>query len=160
MRYSGIIYNDFSSASGVCLSFFTQGCPHRCHGCHNPETWDFEGGKEFTTDTLSSIISGLQANGIHRNLCIMGGEPLCPDNLFLTHLVISSVKEVLPDTKIYIWSGYTYEELAKQSDSHMKYILTTADFLIDGPYIEAQRDITLPMRGSRNQRVIDLKQCS
>lgn len=113
MKYSGIIYNDFSSAPGVCLSFFTQGCPHHCHGCHNPETWNFEGGREFTTDTLSNIISGLRANGIHRSLCIMGGEPLCPDNLFLTHLVISSVKEALPDTKIYIWTGYTHEELVK-----------------------------------------------
>lgn len=159
MKYSGIIYNDFSSAPGVCLSFFTQGCPHHCHGCHNPETWDFEGGREFTTDTLSNIISGLRANGIHRSLCIMGGEPLCLDNLFLTHLVISSVKETLPDTKIYIWTGYTHEELVKQTNSHIEYILATANFLIDGPYIEEQRDITLLMRGSRNQRIINLEEC-
>ena len=157
MQYSGIIYNDFSSAPGVCLSFFTQGCPHRCLNCHNQETWDFEGGKEFTADTLSSIIKGLQANGINRDLCIMGGEPLCPENLFLTHLVIESVKRALPETKIYIWTGYILENLPYKTEAHLKQILSIADFLIDGPYIEAQRDITLSMRGSRNQRIIDLK---
>lgn len=157
MKYSGIIYNDFSSAPGVCLSFFTQGCPHHCHGCHNPETWDFKGGREFTTDTLSDIISGLQANNIERNLCIMGGEPLCPENEFLTHLVISSVKEKLPNTKVYIWTGYTYEELLR-SGGRITQIFELTDYLIDGPYIEPLRDITLPMRGSSNQRVIKLKQ--
>lgn len=156
MKYSGIIYNDFSSAPGVCLSFFTQGCPHHCHGCHNPETWDFKGGREFTTDTLSDIISGLQANNIERNLCIMGGEPLCPENEFLTHLVISSVKEKLPNTKVYIWTGYTYEELLR-SGGRITQIFELTDYLIDGPYIEPLRDITLPMRGSSNQRVIKLK---
>lgn len=156
MRYSGIIYNDFSSAPGVCLSFFTQGCPFHCKGCHNQETWDFEGGKEFTPQTLESIIAGLQANGIDRNLCIMGGEPLCQDNLFLTHLVIESVKKALPNTKVYIWTGYQYEDLIKVSDSHLKRILELSDCIVDGPYKEEERDITLPMRGSRNQRVIYL----
>lgn len=157
MRYSGIIYNDFSSAPGVCLSFFTQGCPFHCHGCHNQETWDYEGGREFTPETLSSIISGLKANGIYRDLCIMGGEPLCPENTFLTLLIIKTVKQELPDTKVYIWTGYLYEDLLRRSDNHMKQILKLADFLIDGPYIESERDITLPMRGSRNQRIIELK---
>lgn len=157
MRYAGIIYNDFAAASGVCLSFFTQGCPHRCHNCHNQETWDFNGGHEFTEETLRHIITGLTKNGIHRTFCIMGGEPLCPENLFLTQLIISSVKQKLPETKIYIWTGYTIEELRKSTSKALQYILSTADVLIDGPYIEAERDITLPMRGSRNQRIIPLK---
>lgn len=157
MKYSGIIYNDFSAAPGVSLSFFTQGCPHHCSGCHNPETWSFDGGKEFTTETLSSIVSGLTANGIHRTLCIMGGEPLCPENEFLTHLVISSVKEKLPNTKVYIWTGYTYEELLR-SGGRIAQIFELTDYLIDGPYIESLRDITLPMRGSSNQHIINLKQ--
>lgn len=156
MQYSGIIYNDFSAAPGVSLSFFTQGCPHRCKGCQNPETWSYDGGKEFTTETLSSIVSGLTANNIHRTLCIMGGEPLCQENLFLVHLIIDTVKKELPNTKIYIWTGYTYEELLKSSDAHLQLILKNIDVLIDGPYIEAERDITLPLRGSRNQRVIEL----
>lgn len=156
MQYSGIIYNDFSAAPGVSLSFFTQGCPHRCQGCQNPETWSYDGGKEFTPETLSSIVSGLTANGIHRTLCIMGGEPLCQENLFLVHLIIDTVKKELPNTKIYIWTGYTYEELLKSSDARLQLILKNTDVLIDGPYIETERDITLPLRGSRNQRVIEL----
>ena len=78
MRYSGVIYNDVTAAPGLSVSFFTQGCPHRCVGCHNPETWDFNGGKEFTPEVLENIISKLSAQHIQRNLCIMGGEPLAP----------------------------------------------------------------------------------
>lgn len=158
MRYAGIIYNDFSAAPGVCLTFFTQGCPHRCKGCHNPETWDFNGGRELAGDTLSSIISGLQANGIHRDLCIMGGEPLCPENSFLVRMIVREVKKALPDTKIYIWTGYLYEDLKKSTDLNIPDILQSIDVLIDGPYIEEERDITLPMCGSRNQRVLYLNQ--
>lgn len=156
MKYAGIIYNDFSAAPGVCLSFFTQGCPHRCQGCHNPETWEFDGGREFTNETLSSIISGLTANGIQRDLCIMGGEPLCPENTFLTNLVIQSVKEQLPNVKVYVWTGYLYEDLKTSTDSHIKNILSLTDVLIDGPYIERERDVTMLMCGSRNQRIIYL----
>lgn len=154
MRYAGIIYNDFASAPGVCLSFFTQGCPHKCHGCHNPETWDFDGGKEFTQETLSSIVEGLTANNIHRTLAVMGGEPLCPENLFLTNLVITTVKEKLPATKIYLWTGYLYNDL--KNNSQVMNILKNVDVLIDGPYVEEERDITMPLAGSRNQRVIYL----
>ena len=156
MKYAGIIKNDMSAAPGVSVSFFTQGCPHRCRGCHNPETWDFEKGKEFTNDTLNEIISALSANGIERSLAIMGGEPLCQDNTFLTYLVIKTVKEKLPNTKVYIWTGYYYEYLLKLHDPRVAQILELTDVLIDGPYVEALRDITLPMRGSSNQSIIDL----
>ena len=156
MRYSGLIRNDLTAAPGVSVTFFTQGCPHRCKGCHNPETWDFDGGKDFTVEILNDIDRSISANGVERNFCIMGGEPLCEENSFLTCMVISEVKRRVPKAKIYIWSGYTYEHLSKSGDSHVRDALTLADVLIDGPYIEAQRDITLPMRGSRNQRVIDL----
>ena len=159
MRYAGLIRNDFSAAPGISVSFFTQGCPHHCPGCHNPETWDFDGGKEFTYDVLNEIINALTANGIERSLSILGGEPLCEQNIFLTLLVIKTVKERLPNTKIYIWTGYYYDELMKRnSDSHLKTILSLADYLIDGPYIQNLRDITLPMRGSSNQTIIDLKE--
>lgn len=159
MRYAGIIYNDFSAAPGVCLSFFTQGCPHRCQGCHNPETWSFDGGREFSDQTLVSIIEGLQANGIHRDLCIMGGEPLCMQNLSLVWEIIFQVKKELPTTKIYIWTGYVYEELQEisKASSCLRHILRNTDVLIDGPYIEEKRDISLFMCGSSNQRIIDLK---
>lgn len=159
-RYAGIIYNDFSAAPGVSLSFFTQGCPFHCKGCHNPETWDFNGGREFNDKTLASIIKGLTANGIKRNLCIMGGESLCPENRELTEYVIMGVKTALPETKIYLWTGYTYEQLLEikesQNDEILNSILHNINTLIDGEYIEEMRDITLFMRGSRNQRIIEL----
>lgn len=156
MRYSGLILNDITAAPGLCVSFFTQGCPHHCPGCHNPGTWAFDGGKEFTNDTLHKILEGLTAQGIKRNLCIMGGEPLCEANAFLVNLILQEVRHKLPEVKIYIWSGYTYEELLRSGDPHVKSCLKIADVLIDGPYIEAERDLTLEMRGSRNQRIIDL----
>ena len=90
----------------------------------------------------------------------MGGEPLCQENLFLTNLVITAAKNAYPDLKIYVWTGYLYEELLKLlSTNHLlRNILNTIDVLVDGPYIDSLRDITLHMRGSSNQRVINLKQ--
>ena len=157
MKYAGIIKNDVTAGEGVCVSFFTQGCPHHCAGCHNPETWAFDGGKEFTQEILSELIRDINANGIQRNFCVMGGEPLCPENQFLTQLVISTIKEKYPDIKVYIWTGYLYEDLLASSSSKLENILSMTDVLIDGPYIQEERDITLAMRGSRNQRIIELK---
>lgn len=156
MRYSGIIKNDLAAAPGVSLTFFTQGCPHHCPGCHNPNSWSFDGGEEFTPDTLQEIIDGLHENNINRPLCIMGGEPLCQENLFLVALIIKEVKEKFPDTPIYIWTGYLYEDLLKNDNVRLKYILERTNYLIDGPYVESLRDLTLPMRGSSNQRIFDL----
>lgn len=153
MRYAGIIKNDFSAAPGTSVTFFTQGCPHRCEGCHNPETWDFEGGEEVTHDTILEVIEAITANGLHRNLCIMGGEPLCPENQFLTNLIINSVKEKLPDTKIYLWTGYCLEDL-DMNNNRVKSILEQVDCLIDGPYEKTKRDVSLFMRGSSNQRIL------
>ena len=153
MRYAGIIKNDFSAAPGTSVTFFTQGCPHRCEGCHNPETWDFEGGEEVTHDTILEVIEAITANGLHRNLCIMGGEPLCPENQFLTNLIINSVKEKLPDTKIYLWTGYYLEDL-DMSNNRIKSILEQVDCIIDGPYDKTKRDVSLFMRGSSNQRIL------
>lgn len=156
MRYAGIIKNDFAAAPGVSLTFFTQGCPHRCPGCHNQETWDFEGGKEFTYQTLDDIVTGLTANGIERTLCIMGGEPLCQENLFLTNLVLTHVKEHIPNLKVYLWTGYLYEDLKKSTDTTLQNILQLTNVLVDGPFIESERDISEPLRGSRNQRILYL----
>lgn len=160
MRYAGLIKNDMAAAPGVCLTFFVQGCPLRCEGCHNKDLWDFEGGKEFTMKTMDDILNGLSANNIERPFCIMGGEPLCPENIFLTTLVVKTVREQKPDTKIYLWTGYTYEKLLDNitSNSKIEYLLDNIDVLIDGPYIQEQRDITLSMRGSSNQRIIDLSE--
>ena len=153
MRYAGLIKDDLAAGPGLCVTFFTQGCPHRCHGCHNPETWDFEGGQEFHPDIIKEIIDALTANGIERKLCIMGGEPLCKENEFLTMLIILEVRRRLPDVEVYLWTGYTLEELEEKGE-RVKTILQSIDCLIDGPYIEKLRDTTLPMRGSLNQRII------
>ena len=158
MRYASINFNDITAAPGLCVTVFLQGCPHHCPGCHNPTTWDFNGGEESTAETMTEIIEGLNAQNIQRNLCIMGGEPLAPQNTFLTNMIINEVKLRYPDIKIYVWTGYTYEEIQLLCDSHVKHILEQADYLIDGRYIEELRDITLEMRGSSNQRIIDLKE--
>lgn len=158
MRYAGLIRNDLAAAPGVSVTFYTQGCPHRCKGCHNPETWDFEKGKEFTPQVLNEIYQALRANGVERSFSIMGGEPLCEENLLLTLMVLQNVKLRYPDVKVYIWTGYYYEDLLKMSDSKIPLILELTDFLIDGPYMENQRDISLKMRGSSNQSIINLKE--
>lgn len=158
MRYSGIIRNDLAAAPGVSVSFFTQGCPHRCKGCHNPETWDFNGGKEFTHKTLEEIYDALRANKVARSFCIMGGEPLCEENLFLTLLVLKEVRQHFPQVKTYLWTGYYYNDLIHKSSPYITQILDLVDVLIDGPYIESKRDITLPLRGSSNQSIINLKE--
>lgn len=157
MKYAGLIKNDISAAPGLCVSFFSQGCPHRCKNCQNPETWDFDGGEEFTQETLNEIIEALQAQGIQRKFCIMGGEPLCEENIFLTCLIIKEVKKYLPEVEIYLWTGYLYEDLLKLTNPQISSILSEINYLIDGPYIDELRDITLEMRGSSNQRIIDLK---
>ncbi len=161
MRYAGIIKNDISAAPGVCVSFFAQGCPHRCPGCHNPETWDFNGGKEFTADIIIEVLNALNANGIDRSFCIMGGEPLCPDNLPITAMLIEEVKKNFPNKKIFIWTGYTMAELEsykRVNDNNkegklLRYILNHINCLIDGRYEQDKRDITLVMRGSSNQNI-------
>ncbi len=158
MRYAGIIKNDVAAGQGVCVTFFTQGCDQHCPGCHNPQTWDFNGGYEFTQETMDKIIQALKANGVQRNFCVMGGEPLHENNLFLTNLVINEVRKVYPDIKIYVWTGYIYENLVEKKEKLLQNILNNIDVLIDGPFIREQRDITLPMRGSRNQRIINLKE--
>lgn len=160
MKYAGIIKNDIAAGEGVNVSFFTQGCPFHCEGCHNPETWSFDGGKDFSESTLEEIIKSLRANGVQRNLSIMGGEPLCDENLFLTLLICSTVKKEYPDIKIYIWSGYTFEELKERNIFNPKIfqILSLCDTLIDGRFILSKRDITLEKRGSTNQRIINLKE--
>ena len=158
MRYAGIIKNDFAAAPGVCVTFFTQGCPHHCEGCHNPDTWDPKGGYEFTNETLATILDSLEANGVHRNLCIMGGEPLCPDNQFLTLLIVNEVKQKFPKTKIYIWTGYTLAELKNSSTkSRLQQILSQCEQIVDGRFVESLRDVTLQMRGSSNQNIINCK---
>lgn len=158
MKYAGIIPNDTAAAPGIGYTFFTQGCPHKCKGCHNPETWDFNGGLNFTEKTMNKILSDINKNGINRKLCIMGGEPLCKENIPLVRYIIEQVLEKYPEKleDIYIWSGYTFDELLSMSadNSDLLYILTHCGYIIDGKYEEDKRDTSLYLRGSSNQNII------
>ena len=156
MKYAGLMENDFSDGCGVCVSLWTQGCPHHCPGCHNPETWDVYGGYNVPDDIRGKIIKAISANNITRNFSILGGEPLCEQNLDFVLNIITAVRTAYPHIKIYIWSGYTFAELIERKDNRIIDILKQANFLIDGKYIEDLRDTTLPLRGSSNQNIITL----
>ena len=153
-KYAGLITNDFANGIGTCVSFWAQGCPHHCSGCQNPETWDFNGGHDLPTDIRSQIVKAICTNGITRNFSVLGGEPLCEENLEEIDQIITSVRTAYPHIKIFVWTGYTLKELQKEKNLHIISILSQIDVLIDGPFIQAERDITLELRGSRNQRIL------
>ena len=154
MRISGLIKNDVVNGIDVCVSLWTQGCPFHCPHCHNAQTWDFNGG--YTINNLKDIIiKAINANGVNRNFSILGGEPLCPENVDMVKEILLDVKMVYPNIKTFIWTGYTLEELKQRcvSNSSLDTILQTTDYLIDGRFIQEQKDYTLWLRGSRNQNV-------
>lgn len=156
-RFADIKPNDIVDGEGVCVSFWTQGCPFRCKGCHNPDTWDFNGGESLPANIVDILAQYITANNVTRNFSVLGGEPLCIENLDLTSYIVEQIRTRFPEIKIYLWSGYTYENLNTSENASIQTILNCIDVLIDGPYIEAHRDITLKLRGSTNQRVIDVK---
>lgn len=168
MRYAGIIKNDVVNGYDVCVSFWCQGCVFECEGCHNPQTWDFNGGIEGEEDNIiNEIISDISKNGIQRNFSILGGEPLCDKNVDFIYKLIQEVRKVYPDIKIFCWTGYIWEGIFSSAtldwleyqtfQDLRKEIVKSIDVLIDGRYEKTLRDITLPFRGSSNQRVIDVK---
>lgn len=154
MRIAKIKYNDTVDGEGICVSLWTQGCSHHCEGCHNPETWDENGGYEISLEDLKkTIIEAIPANGIKRNFSVLGGEPFSPNNIDNTVKILEEVRKTYPDIKIFVWTGYKLEQLLKLYDN-MNKILSNIDILIDGPFILKQRDITLKLRGSSNQRIL------
>lgn len=155
MRIAGIIKNDVVNGVGVCTSLFTQGCPHHCPGCFNSETWDFNGGYD-TNDVKGTIVKAIGDNGIIRNFSILGGEPLCPENRKLVKEVLTAVKIAYPNIKIFLWTGYELSELQKIKDDDLEYILSNINYLIDGQFIQEQKDYSLWLRGSKNQNVYKL----
>ena len=157
MKISGLIKNDVVNGINVCVSLWTQGCPFHCSGCHNPQTWDFNGGYEIN-DLKGTIIKAISENGIIRNFSILGGEPLCPENIEMVKEILLTVKTVYPNIKTFIWTGYTLEELQRlrKNNKNLDIILSTSDFLIDGLFIQEQKDYTLWLRGSKNQNVYHL----
>lgn len=152
-KYNTIITNDIVNGHGVCVSFFVQGCPHHCFGCFNEETWDFNGGLVYTSEVKWNIIKAISANNIIRNFSILGGEPLAPQNINMVWEIVDAVRHAYPDIEIILWTGYTYKELMVRPSKNLLNILNNIDILVDGPFIEEEKDLSLQLRGSRNQHI-------
>lgn len=151
MNYHNIDHCDMLNGEGIRVSLWVSGCSLHCKGCQNPQTWRFNSGIPFDEDALNELYKALDKPYI-QGLTLTGGNPM--DNLPEVISICRTVKEKFPAKDIWLYTGYTYEELYYKEISR---ILLYIDVLVDGPYIEEQRDITLPWRGSRNQRVIDVK---
>ena len=153
MQYSGILYNDMSAAPGISVTFFVQGCPIRCPNCHNPESWDFNGGKEYTDEIKIKVLDCANKDYI-KGLSILGGEPLCPENRKLVKEIVDRLKAEIPELQVYIWTGYKYDDLLSEHDVLLLELLKAVNTLIEGKFDMSQKDTTLNMRGSKNQNIL------
>lgn len=156
MRYASIRTLDISNGEGVGVALFVQGCPFHCYNCFNPQTWDFNGGKEWNDDIRRDFLSIIQQCEHSDRVTIIGGEPLCEQNRFDVGVLISDIKTKFPQKTIWVYTGYTWEKLI--NDVSALNIIGFVDIIVDGRYIDKLRDITLPFRGSSNQRIIDVQQ--
>jgi anaerobic ribonucleoside-triphosphate reductase activating protein len=150
MNYSQIRSLDIANGKGCRIAIFCSGCTNRCVNCFQPETWDFNYGKEFTEDTLKSILELAKPNYI-AGLSCLGGEPLHPKNREEMLKLTRKFKEAYPEKDIWLWTGYEFDKVIDLP--LMKYV----DILVDGPFIEDLKDLRLKWRGSSNQRVIDVQ---
>ena len=153
-KIAGIYWDDTAAAPGISLSVYFSGCHFHCPGCHNPEAQDFNYGRDYNLDVRQEIMQKLNKNGVMRTLSILGGEPLNEENIGDVLNLIGWCKLDYPDLKIYVWTGYTIEELEARNDDDVKAVLKNITCLIDGRYEQDKRDTTLPLRGSSNQRII------
>lgn len=142
---------DIADGPGVRVSIFTQGCAFHCKNCFNPETHDFNAGKEFTDNTLKKILE-LCDNDYIKGLSILGGEPMHPQNIEGTTKLAKAFKEKYPEKDVWAWSGFKFDDYLKDKEV-MKYV----DVLVDGQYVEELHKPNLDWRGSENQRVIDVQ---
>ena len=157
MKYAALKENDIVNGEGVVVSLFMQGCPHHCHGCFNQETWDPQGGKEVDINKLiEKIENAISANGVIRNFSILGGEPFAPYNVRYTYQIVSQIREKYPNIKIYIQTRYYFDDI--KDNKWVRNIIQDIDYIIDGPFEEDKKDITLKLRGSSNQHIIDIKE--
>ena len=179
IRYASIRSMDISNGEGVGVALFVQGCPSpHCKNCFNPETWDFNGGKEWTEEIENKFIE-LASRPYIKRISILGGEPLADENLDGVLHLVNRFRLLFPNKSIWIYTGYKIEDIgfykaindyfAKGKDNFKtaivkeynnlirQVIISQCDVLVDGRYIDSQRDITLKWRGSKNQRVIDIQ---
>ncbi|MDO4978344.1 MAG: anaerobic ribonucleoside-triphosphate reductase activating protein [Eubacteriales bacterium] len=159
MNYGKIKKSDVANGIGVRVSLFVSGCTHHCKGCFNEETWNFNFGEPFTKETEDQIIKYLEPSYVS-GLTVLGGEPLEFVNQQVLAPFLKRVKETYPNKTIWCYTGYVYE---KDVLGHMlkkwaptKEMLSVIDVLVDGPFVEELKDISLRFRGSSNQRLIDI----
>ena len=151
MRYNLIRKMDIADGPGVRVSIFMQGCIFNCKNCFNPETHDFNGGKEFTEETIARVLELCAPEHI-QGLSILGGEPMHPKNIEGTTALAKAFKEKFPKKTIWSWSGFTFEDYLKDKE-----VLEYIDVIVDGQYKDELRDPRLKYAGSTNQRAIDVK---
>ena len=156
MNYATIKNCDIANGPGVRVSLFVSGCTHRCPGCFNEIAWDFDYGTPFTEETVESIVNMLRPAHI-RGLTLLGGEPFEPQNQSAIVALLRRVKQELPEKSIWAFSGYLFDKdiLSGRLGDTSEY-LSYLDVLVDGPFVEAKKNLSLRFRGSENQRLIDV----
>ena len=156
MNYATIKNCDIANGPGVRVSLFVSGCTHRCPGCFNAEAWDFGYGQPFTQDTIDYILALLKPEYI-QGLTLLGGEPFEPRNQGAVVELLRQVKKAYPNKSIWAFSGYLFEKdiLSGRLGDTSEYV-SYLDVLVDGPFIEAKKNLGLRFRGSENQRLIDV----
>ncbi len=153
MKYSEITYPDVNNGEGCRVTLFVSGCSHRCKGCHNPETWNFDFGKDFN-DEVKIRLFDIVSKPYIKGLTLSGGDPLDSYDDVLD--LVKEFRNRFGETKdIWVYTGYVIDDLLKLNKDE---ILDYIDVLVDGEYIEEQRDVSLAFRGSKNQRIIRLKE--
>ena len=161
MNYGAIKKYDIANGEGVRVSLFVSGCSHHCTNCFNQEAWDFAFGRPFTGETQQEILAALSPEYIN-GLTLLGGEPFEPENQPEVAGLINRVRRELPEKNIWIYTGFVYDrDLVPGGRKYTDYtdqILDQTDILIDGPFVLEEKDIRLKFRGSRNQRILDMKQ--
>ena len=156
MNYATIKNCDIANGPGVRVSLFVSGCTHRCPGCFNEVAWDFDYGQPFTEETIEIIVNMLRPAHI-RGLTLLGGEPFEPQNQGAVVQLLRRVKTELPEKSIWAFSGYLFDKdiLSGRLGDTTEY-LSYLDVLVDGPFVEAKKNLSLRFRGSENQRLIDV----
>ena len=152
MNYGKIKKTDIANGPGVRVSLFVSGCRNRCKGCFNRETWDFSYGERFDPFYTSYQIAEYMAPEYISGLSILGGDPLEPENVRDVISLCYMVRMLYPDKTIWLYTGYRYEDIRTRYPDVLKYI----DVMVDGPFIESLKDVSLAFRGSSNQRIIDI----
>lgn len=157
MNYGRIIKYDVANGEGVRTSLFVSGCTNNCPGCFNQEAQDFNYGKPYTQDTENMLLDCIKQPYV-AGLSILGGDPLCQDNKGLITLILLAYKVHILGKTTWLWTGFKWEDFNFTSGSSLQSMLLSAcDVVVDGPFIEAEKDLSLAFRGSRNQRIIDVR---